>query len=163
MYKRQDDFLVKMAQIASDERIKNIEANVSINIASLEADSRKAIAIIELLGSSIATTGELLGSLFGLFAAKEDPFKEGAIERQIKLENENRKRQLDQEQQLVDAQVRILDAKTEALREGGGLITITADGLEPELEAFMMAVLRRVQLKAAEDQSLYLLGLPAVA
>ena len=160
---KSDEFLIKMEQIASDERIANIEANVSLNIAGLEADTKVAISIIELLGSSIATTGELLGSLFGIFASNEDPFKEGAIERQIKLENENRKRQLDQEQQLVDAQVRNLEAKTEALREGDGLITITADGLEPELEAFMMAVLRRVQIKAAEDQALYLLGLPEVA
>ena len=103
----------------------------------------------------------LNGDLFGLFAANEDPFKEGAIERQIELENKNRARQLDQEQQMVDAQVTLLEAKTASIREGGGLITITADGLEPELEAFMMEILRRVQVKAAEDQALYLLGVAA--
>ena len=156
---KSDEFLIKMEQIASNERIKNIEATVELNIAGLEADAKVAVAIIEGLSSSIQSTAELIGGLFGILQ-EADPFQEGAILRQIKLENENRARELKLQSQLVEAQVRNLDAKTDKLRDGEGLITITADGLEPELEAFMMAVLRRVQIKAAEDQSLYLLGLP---
>jgi len=98
--------------------------------------------------------------LFGQLS-EADAYDQGAIKRQIDLENKNREAQLKLEEKLVNAQVNNLEAKTKALRDGDGLITITADGLEPELEAFMMAVLRRVQIKAAEDQSLYLLGLPA--
>ena len=134
-----------------------------MNIAGLEADAKVAVAIIEELGSSIGSTAELIGGLFGLLTEASSFRELFAIERQIDIENENRRKQLELEAQLVQAQVNNLEAKTEALREGNGLITITADGLEPELEAFMMAVLRRVQVKAAEDQSLYLLGLPAVA
>ena len=161
--KKSDEVYIKLQEIASNERIKTIEANVNLNIAGLEADAKVAVAIIDELGSSIGDTTKLIGDLFGLFVGNEDRFKDNAILRQITLENENRKKQLELEALLVQAQVNNLEAKTDALREGNGLITITADGLEPELEAFMMAVLRRVQVKAAEDQSLYLLGLPAVA
>jgi len=157
-----DDFLIKMEEIASNERIKNIEASVNLNIAQLETDAKVAVSIIETLSTTISSTGELLGSLFGNLEGAEglDAF---AIRQQIDLENERRQQALDQQKLLIDAQVRNLEARTDALRDGDGLITITADGLEPELEAFMMAVLSRVQIKAAEDQALYLLGLPEVA
>ena len=125
-----DEFLIKMAQIASDERIANIEASVSLNIAGLEADSRVAVAIIEGLGSSISTTAELIGGLFGQLS-EADAYDQGAIKRQIDLENKNREAQLKLEEKLVNAQVNNLEAKTKALRDGDGLITITADGLEP--------------------------------
>jgi TP901 family phage tail tape measure protein len=157
--KKSEELVVKLEQIASNERIKNIEATVNLNIAALEADAKVAVAIIEGLSDSIASTAELIGGLFGILQ-DADPYQEGAILRQIKLENENRAKQLELEKALIEAQVRNLDAKTEKLRDGDGLITITADGLETELEQFMMAVLRRVQIKASEDQSLYLLGLP---
>ena len=160
--KKSDELLVKLEQIASEERIATIEANVELNIAGLEADAKSAVSIIETLGSSIESTAALIGDLFGIFADADTP-EQRAIFRQIDLENKNREKELDLQELLIKAQVRNLEAKTEALREGNGLITIQADGLEPELEAFMMAVLRRVQIKAAEDQSLYLLGLPAVA
>lgn len=154
-----DKFLIEMEKIASNERIKNIEATIELNVAALEADAKVAVAIIEGLSASIASTAELIGGLFGILQ-DADPYQEGAILRQIKLENENRAKELALQATLVESQVRNLDAKTDKLRDGDGLITITADGLEPELQAFMMAVLRRVQVQAAEDQSLYLLGLP---
>ena len=56
-----------------------------------------------------------------------------------------------------------MKARIQSLQRGDSLITITADGLEPELKAFMWKILQRVQMKAAEEQALYLLGLPAVA
>ena len=99
--------------------------------------------------------------MFGSFT-EAGAVDQRAILRQIDIENKNRESELKLQEKLVLAQVSMLEAKTEALRGGEGLITIQADGLEPELEAFMMAVLRRVQIKAAEDQSLYLLGLPAI-
>lgn len=159
--KKTDEFILKMEELASNERIATIEANVELNIAGLEADAQVAVAIIETLGASIASTAELIGSLFGTFA-DAGAVEQRAILRQIDLENKNRESELRLQETLVTAQVSLLEAKTTALRDGEGLITIQADGLEPELEAFMMAVLRRVQIKAAEDQSLYLLGLPAV-
>jgi len=159
--KKTDEFILKMEELASNERIATIEANVELNIAGLEADAKVAVAIIETLGTSIASTAELIGSLFGTFASA-GAVEQRAILRQIEIENKNRTTELKLQETLVNAQVSLLEAKTDALRDGEGLITIQADGLEPELEAFMMAVLRRVQIKAAEDQSLYLLGLPAV-
>lgn len=157
---KSDEFLIKMEEIASNERIASIEANVELNIAQLEADTQIAVSIIEGLSESISGTSSLIGELFGQIDGSSRS-QELAIESQIRKENERRDNELALQQRLVEAQIDNIEAKTNALREGNGLITITADGLEPELEAFMMAVLDRVQIKAAEDQSLYLLGLPS--
>jgi hypothetical protein len=45
------------------------------------------------------------------------------------------------------------------MESGEGMITVTADGLEPELEAFMWKILERVQVRANEESSDFLLGL----
>jgi hypothetical protein len=42
------------------------------------------------------------------------------------------------------------------------LISIKADGLEPELEAFMWKILERLQLKMTQSQESFLLGIKPV-
>ena len=38
--------------------------------------------------------------------------------------------------------------------------TVEADGMEPEIEAFMWKILGKIQIRAAESMDEYLLGLP---
>ncbi|MGW8181605.1 MAG: hypothetical protein ACWGQW_22980, partial [bacterium] len=96
---KSDEFLIKMEEIASNERIKTIEATVELNIASLEADTKVAVAIIEGLSTSITATTDLLGTLFGLFT-DVDKFNQGYIKRQIQIQNDNLTRELDMQQSL---------------------------------------------------------------
>ena len=157
--RKTDEFVLKLEEIVSKERIAVIEASVELNIAALEADAKIAVSIIEGLSESIQSTASLIGDLFGIFSDADRP-DQLAILRQIDIENKRREAELKIQEELVRAQIRNLEAKTDALRNGDGLITIQADGLEVELEQFMMAVLRRIQIKASDDQALYLLGLP---
>ena len=78
-----------------------------------------------------------------------------AIDQELKI----RQQAADQQKRLIDSQISYFDAKSDALKQGLGEITITADGLEPELEAFMWQILERVQLRATSDQANFLLGL----
>jgi TP901 family phage tail tape measure protein len=75
-------------------------------------------------------------------------------------------KQIAMERDLVDAQVaymeavtKVADAKADAYRKGMPEIKVTAEGLEPELEAFMWKILDRIQTRVSEQYGEFLLGL----
>lgn len=77
-----------------------------------------------------------------------------ALEKEAK-----RKGEISPEQKtFLEKQNRIADAQLNRLTEGEAIINITGDGLEPELEAFMFAILERVQIRANAEGAEYLLG-----
>ncbi len=62
--KKANDYLIKMEEIASNERIKTIEAIVDLKVANVEADAKRVIAAFESIDSTVQSTGDLIGSLF---------------------------------------------------------------------------------------------------
>lgn len=69
------------------------------------------------------------------------------------------------QQKLTEEQIKgtiantaLQQAKLDAIASGEGLINIQADGLEPELEAFMFKILEKIQIRANEEQAEFLLG-----
>jgi hypothetical protein len=53
---------------------------------------------------------------------------------------------------------RELNLRAEALRNGGGLITIDGAGLQPHLEAFMFEILESIQVRVNAEGYNLLLG-----
>jgi tape measure domain-containing protein len=149
---------IQLEKLASDERIKNIEANVELNVAQLESDTKIAVATIEGLASSIEGTADLLGSLFGNLLEADNFRQEFAIEDQIELENERRQQQLDQQERLNNAQIEALKARAAALRRGDSIITVNGDGLAPHLEAIMFELFEAIQIRTNADGYDLLLG-----
>ena len=65
-------------------------------------------------------------------------------------------------QQLVDVQSDYFRALIDRLSNGEAFIQITSDGLEVELEQFMMKILERIQVRASSEAQSFLPGLPNV-
>jgi len=59
---------------------------------------------------------------------------------------------------LSQAQVEYMNARTEALANGQGLITINANNLEPELQLVLHRILELTQIEANEQGLEYLIG-----
>jgi len=157
--KAADEVFLKLIELASDERIRSIELAVDLNIAKLESDTKIATEIINTLNTGIESTGDLLGNLFGLLESDNLAFNERVdLKKQIELERQFREQQFEQQEKLINAQIEMMEARTDALERGDGLITIKADGLEPELRAFMMKILQLTQIEMADDEQLFLLG-----
>lgn len=154
-----NDYKVAMEEIASNERIKTLEFSVELKTAQLETDMERVKAAFASIDSTIQSTGDLLGSLFGNFTDTEDRWKQLEIQEQIDLENKRRQEALDLQRQLTEAEIARIEAQTEALSRGDPLITIQGDGLEPELEAFMWKILNKIRVRANAEFSDYLLGL----
>src|SRR5690606_23834083 len=67
LVKQSEAYQLKLLDIASNERIANIEAKVSLNIAEVEADAKKVEAIAKTISETFANTGSVISDLFGGF------------------------------------------------------------------------------------------------
>ena len=155
-----EDAFVKLEEIASNERIRNIEARISLDIAELETNAQIMETIFEGLNTSIESTGDLIGDLFGEMGNADNLREKFALERQIGKEEERRAKAFEQQQKLIDEQIRNLKARTEALRKGDSIIKVDGAGLQPHLESFMFEILSAIQVRINAAGEQMLLGLP---
>ncbi len=153
------DFKAKMEEIASNERIKNMEFAVNFKTAQLEADVKRVQAAFQSIDATVKGTGDLISDLFGNLVNAKDEFTRLEIKEQLDLENERRQKALDLQAKLVEAEIKRIEAQTDALNRGDALITIDGKGLQPELEAFMWKILEAIRIRANAEFSDYLLGL----
>jgi len=154
-----DALTIELAKIDSAFASQVLSLKVSLDIARLESETKIATAIIDTLNTTINSTGDLLGDLFGDRNSAKSLSDKWAIDSQIKDENKRRDDALKLQSELTKAQVDLLKARTDKLNKGDALITINGDGLAPELEAFMWKVLEAIQVRAADEESAFLLGI----
>lgn len=151
---------LELEKLASNERIKLIEAKVQIDVARLQADTEIVKAAFASIDTTIESTGDLLGTLFGQLDSNGNSFRDQwKIEEQIDLENERRDKALELQKALTEAQIREMEARTRALEGGDALIKIDGAGLKPHLEAFMWEILRTIQTRVNRDGLRMLVGI----
>jgi len=155
--KKSETYMLKMEELASNERIKYIEATVAINTAQIDADVRYVEAAFESINTTINSTGDLIGSLFGAMNEASSYDKIG-IQDQIEEENRRRQEALELQKELTMAQIEAIRARTEQMQRGDALIKVDGAGLQPHLEAFMWEILRAVQVRVNQDGLEMLLG-----
>lgn len=159
--KAANDFAAKMESIASNERIKLIEARVSLNIAQAEAAAQVITATFEGLGNTVTSTGDVISSALGAlpniggFYGLEQL---ELIEKQLEKENTYREDALTLQKDLTNATIENLRAKTQAMQSGNALIQINGAGLQPHLEAFMWEILKTIQVRVNADGLKMLVG-----
>lgn len=151
----------KLEQIASDERIKFFEIRAKVDIAAIEGLTERVKAAFTSIDNTISSTGDSLNSLFGDLLKAGSEWDKASVAKQIDLENKRRDEALKLQKELTEAQVSEMRARTRALDSGDALIKIKTDGLEPELKALMMAVVRAMHVEASRNGGTeFLLGLP---
>lgn len=154
-----DSYKLKMEEIASNERIKTIEARVQLNIAQLQADTEKVKAIFASIDNTVNSTGSMITSLFdkiGNYNLSSSDYYD--IKDQIALENERRGEALELQKQLTLATIEEIKARTQSMINGDALIKIDGAGLQPHLEAFMWEILKTIQTRVNRDGLKMLLG-----
>lgn len=151
---------IELEKIASNERIKLIEAKVTLDVARVEADAKKVVAAFESINSTVQSTGSVLGSLFGLFKdySSLDWSAIRLIENQISEENDLRRGAFNMQKELTAAQIEVLKAQAANMRNGDALIKVDGSGLKPHLEAFMWEILKAIQVRVNNDGLKLLLG-----
>lgn len=147
----------ELAKMGHAETLKRIEQQTAVMVANIQADAQRIQAAYESLNTTIQSTGDLLGSLYGQLGDMS-----GAdymlVKDQIELENERRQEALDLQKELTRAQIDEMRARTQAMVNGDALIKIDGAGLQPHLEAFMWEILRTIQTRVNQDGMQLLVG-----
>ena len=138
-----------------------LEMKAKVDVAEAEASLEKFETAIGSINTGIEETGKTLDGLFGLLteSASNPNIWASDVEDWIEDEMERRQQEFDLQEKLINQQVDLLKAKQEAMESGEGLIKIESEGLEPALEMILWEVLKKVQIKASEEASEFLLGL----
>jgi len=153
-------YQLRLQELASNERIKLIEARVAINVAEVEAETKRIEAAFESINTTVTSTGDVIGKAFGALGGIESRFdpRFELIERQLEKENKRRDDALELQKKLTEEQIDALKAKTKALQNGDALIKVDGAGLQPHLEAFMWEILRTIQTRVNQDGLEMLVG-----
>ncbi len=146
---------------AETDRLSTIfEFKAKIDTAQIQADTERIKAAFSSVSDSISSTGDVLSSLFGDISQGDlDIATRFQIEDQIREENKRREESLELQKKLTEEQIKVMQARTDALGRGEGLITVDGAGLQPHLEAIMWEILSAVQLRVNEEYSEFLLAL----
>ena len=150
-----------VAKIKADGEIvqKSIEWKAKLDIADVEANAKIVEAAFKSIDTTITSTGTTLSSMLATFAGLQGKGGTSFVEQQIIDEARRRDAALDMQKDLVGAEVDNLRARTDSLKRGDAIITINGAGLQPQLEAFMFAILAAVQVKANAEGQKFLVGI----
>lgn len=151
-------YAIEMEKIASNERIKLIEASINLEIAELEANAQVAEAIINSLAETYSAETQLISDLLGGLTENANTASDRIKIDFAKAAEERVEELHDAQMLMIDAQVAYLRAKTDQMAAGNPLITVQGDGLAPHLESIMWEIFRQVQIKMAYDGGDMLVG-----
>jgi len=143
---------LELEKLASNERIKLIEAKVTLNVAEMQYKTEIVKAAFSSIDTSVESTGKLLGDLFKMLDNPSLTFSEQwKLEDQIARENAHREKAFELQKKLTEATIAEITARTKAFSQGDALIKIDGAGLQPHLEAFMWEILRTLQVRVNAD------------
>jgi tape measure domain-containing protein len=154
-----EKYALEMEKLASNERIKLIEAQVKLDIAEVEANAKVAVSAFESVEASIASTGETLASMLNTLAGGTKDWETWrTLTSEIAKESARRDDLINKQIEMLDAQIALWRAQTRAYEKEDALIKVDGAGLQPHLEAFMWEILKAIQVRVNEDGYKFLLG-----
>lgn len=142
---------IELEKLASNERIRFMEAKISLDIAEVEANAERVIAAFDSVNVGIESTGSMLEGLFSGMGDASGLREKFAIERQIEDENRRRDEAFEMQKKLTEEEIRLMRAKADSVERGDAIIKINGDGLAPHLEAFMWEVLEGIQTRVNQE------------
>lgn len=145
---------VDIARIKEQSAIiqSSIEWKAKVDIAQIESATKKIEVMFQSIDNTISSTGNVLSDLFGSLTESGGTGFSSAIEDQIRRENDYRDEALRIQKELINAEIKEIDARTKLMNEGKDIgIRVSADGLAPHLEAIWFEVLSAIQVRATAE------------
>lgn len=151
---------IDVAKIKADADIINhaIEWKAKIDIAQVEAETARLKTMFESINNTVTSTGQTLTGLFGALNQSQGKGTSSTIEAEIRAESARRNAALELQKKLIEAEVDVLKARAEAVKKGDSIIKIESSNLAPHLEAFMLEILKAIQVKANAEGMKFLVG-----
>ena len=152
------DLETKKLKEQSDIIQKSLEWKAKLDMAEIEAGTKRFQAMFQSIDEGMKGTGDLIGTLFGKLDTATGS-KRSDIMDQIDRENKRREQEFDLQQKLVNQQVAMNELKMSKMRGNEDVgIKIEAAGLQPHLEMILWQILEAIQIRANAEQAEFLLG-----
>jgi len=140
-----------------------IKFKAEVEIKEFEEGTKRIQSAFTSIDNTIKSTGDTLSNMSTAFAqigstdflGKSLLFQ--VMNKELNIQEDAARAQI----RLIDEQIAMSQSKRQKIDSGGALISINADGIQPEIEAFMWKILNKIQIRANEEASEFLLGLPA--
>jgi hypothetical protein len=159
-----DKFKAQQAKLLKeiDSNAKIMESKMQGFADIVESENSTISASFESIGESINATGDTLSELYNQLGSKSlDIFAQQSIQKRIRDEESRREEAFALQKELTLAQIDLIKQRASAMASGDPLITVSGDGLQPHLEAFMWEILSAIQVRVNEDYRNFLLGIGA--
>ena len=156
---RAQKYAIEMEKIASNERIKLVEARVTLNVAEVQEQTKRIQAAFDSINTTIESTGDVIGKALGSIGdlvPNTDNFR--IVQAQLDKENQLRREAFELQKEMSAAQVAYLRAQTQKLQGDSPVLKVDGAGLQPHLEAFMWEILKAIQVRVNNDGLKMLLG-----
>lgn len=150
---------IEIAEIeARAEVLKSaFEWQAKLDIAEVEAGAERLETVANLISESFINTGEVLSDMVGALA-NVSGYSALVIIEAIEAESRRRDDLLVLQKELTQAEIDLTNARTAKLESGGGLISIEASGVYPELELVLQRIIELAQVRANAEGIGFLLG-----
>jgi len=157
----QGEIDIQLAEIKADaETLQTaFEWNAKVEIADFEAQTEQLVAIADLVGKAWESTGDVISAALGALDKDLSAGQWLDMMRIIDREQDIRESLAEATIKLTDSQIALINARAAALERGEGMITITTEGIEPDLEMVLYKIVQKAQVKANEEGFNALLGI----
>jgi TP901 family phage tail tape measure protein len=164
----QEKIIIAKIENQTELEIARIKASAETIQSAMEWKARIDIAETEQLFETLRTqaqsieamfinTGEVLQTMVSGFEHL-GPLGRSDLLQLMEKEIEIRAELARQQGELTAAEVKYLEARTEALKQGDALINIQVDGVYPELELIMHKLIEQTQVRATAEGLDFLIG-----
>jgi len=153
---------VKRLKIETDLQIAKIKADADtaqaalkfraeVDVAEIEAAGKLAVQVASNISSMFDTAGGTISSLANSLTDASGLSEKWDIRELLSDQGDYQKDLLQQQKKLTAAQVDYLNAKTDAMKKGEAMITVSGDGLQPHLEMIMWEIFEAIQVRATQE------------
>lgn len=137
----------------------NIEWKAKLDIEEVKASAEVLKAAFQSVGESVKSTSDATEKLVGTFADLLTSDKwisssdKSFVQRMAQEQMELQKKAILNQTNLTNAEIELMKAKTEKIKNLNkeAMIKIDGDGLKPHLEAMMWEVFAAIQVRATEE------------
>jgi len=141
-----------LLEVASDERIANMEFSASIQVAEIQAQAQQIEAAFESLSVTVASTSETVASMFDTLAsayANSDvsTWDTWELEDRLDKQEELQEKAIEAQISLAEAEEEKLRAETELIEKGESGVTITYEGGDPIVDLLLEDIASKLRIR----------------
>jgi len=141
-----------LKQLASNEKIAQMEFRAQINVAEIQSQAKIVESIFNSTAQTVGSLSSSVDSLYNTFGdlSRGDWISDSAqaVQDAALRQEERMQRELDIREELASAQIDLINRKIALYESGGGEIVVTADNLAPELQAVLDSLIDNIRIQA---------------